>query len=55
MLYEGVSAIMLETSSGPDEYVSQMATFLERSYLATICASIVNAEDQEKDYALAVK
>lgn len=40
---------------GPDEYVVQMTTFLERRYLATIHTTIVSAEDQEKDYALAVK
>ncbi|CAN0320638.1 unnamed protein product, partial [Ectocarpus sp. 4 AP-2014] len=39
---------------GPDEYVAQMATFLERRYLATIHGTIVSAQDQEKDYALAV-
>lgn len=33
----------------------QMTTFLERRYLATIYATIVSAEDQEKDYAVAVK
>ena len=41
--------------AGPDEYVEQMTTFLERHYLAAIHATIVSAEDQEKDYALAVK
>ncbi|CAN0023866.1 unnamed protein product, partial [Scytosiphon promiscuus] len=39
---------------GPDEYVMQMTTFLERRYLSTIHATIVSAADQEKDYSLAV-
>lgn len=42
-------------NTGPDEYVEQMTTFLEQHYLAAIHATIVSAEDQEKDYALAVK
>ena len=41
--------------TGPDEYVKQMTAFLEQRYLATIYTTIVSAEDQEKDYALAVK
>lgn len=41
--------------AGPDEYVRQMTTFMERFYLAVIHTSIVSAEDLEKDYALAVK
>lgn len=46
---------MTTTMTGPDEYVKQMTMFLERRYLATIHTTIVSAEDQEKDYALAVK
>ena len=42
-------------TTGPDEYVQEMTAFLERRYLATIYSTIVSAEDQEKDYALAVK
>lgn len=40
---------------GPDEYVSQMTAFLGSHYLATIYSTIVSAEDQEKNYGLAVK
>lgn len=49
------ACLSLNLQSGPDEYVMQMTTFLERRYLATIHATIVSAQDQEKDYALAVK